>query len=433
MNKSSTKVILSRLKELHPKSIDLTLDRIHSLLDRLDNPHLKLPPIIHIAGTNGKGSVLAMLSEVLIQSSYSHHAYISPHLVDFNERIILAGEAINEDFLFEILHECERANGDSPITFFEITTAAAFLAFSRIEADVLLLEVGLGGRLDATNVVIPELSIITNISIDHQQFLGETIEEITREKSGILKPRCPAIISKQEEKSRHIIEKIANEVGSPLHMWGRDFEVKSKSCGIYFRNDTLCEIFPNPSLVGEHQIENAGLVIAASNLLSKSLFKKINSESIGKGLKHSVWPGRLQKIDTKSIPRGWELWIDGGHNIKAAKVLSLQLKKWKAQPLHLIVGMINTKDVGGFLQYLEGYCKSITALKIPNEDASLSPESILSFLGKSNADVYTGKGIDDSISIIRQKYPKIKSRILICGSLYLAGYILEHFDGKNSK
>jgi dihydrofolate synthase/folylpolyglutamate synthase len=416
--------ILTRLLSLHPKIIDLSLGRMHRILARLGNPERKLPPVIHIAGTNGKGSTLAFLRAIMEAAGLRVHAYTSPHLVKFHERIRLAGELIGEDHLSALLEECEIANDREPITFFEITTAAAFLAFSRRPADYLLLEVGLGGRLDATNVIEnPKACCITSIGLDHQQYLGETIELIAREKAGILKRGVPAILGPMPPEARAAIETVAGEVKALLAIAGQDWDCYMQHGRVVFQDHAGLLDLPRPSLPGPHQISNAGNAIALLRAISDS---RISDDHVALGLRSAEWPARLQHLKggalSSQLPEGFELWLDGGHNADAGVILAIALKAMPAKPLILIWGMLNTKDHGSFIHPLIPLSEQIFTITIPDEPNAV-PAPLLA---------ETVKALDCAATVaesfqkaIRQaSLLKPAARILICGSLYLAGHVL---------
>ncbi|MGH7092130.1 MAG: bifunctional folylpolyglutamate synthase/dihydrofolate synthase, partial [Stellaceae bacterium] len=338
--------VLDRLTRLHPKKIDLSLGRIETLLAALGGPHLGLPPVIHVAGTKGKGSTVAILRACLEAAGYRVHAYISPHLVRFHERIRLAGTLIEEDALIALLEECERANGEAPITFFEITTAAAFLAFARTPADIALIEVGVGGRLDATNVVPrPAVAAITPVSIDHVAFLGDTLAAIAGEKAGILKPGVTGIVAPQPLEAESVIAARAAAIGAPLYRAGREWRCAASDHGMRYEGMRWRLDLPPPSLLGAHQILNAGTALACLERLDGF---SIRPAALATGLRHIDWPARLQLLQcgplVDLLPPGGELWLDGGHNPAAGEVLGPVLAGWRERPVDLVVGMLNTKD-----------------------------------------------------------------------------------------
>ena len=397
------------------------------LLDKLENPHQKIPPAIHIAGTNGKGSTLSFIKAGLEASGKTVHTYTSPHLVKFNERINLNGEKIQESLLFSYLELCEKLNQQNNITFFEITTCAAFLAFSKHDSDYTLLEVGLGGRLDATNVINrPIVSVITPISIDHQQFLGESILDIASEKAGILKPKVPAVIGKQDKKVLDKIYSIAADLGTTLSVFGRDWSSrKFKDHMIYEDSEGIVEL-PTPILKGNHQFENAGIAVNVLKTLNYDI--KIFETS----LRHVLWPARLQNLKSGPLIKKLEgqsyrtdLWIDGGHNEAAGRAISSFLKDPFDGVNHLIVGMISSKDVKTFLSEIAPLVDSIACLSIPGEAASLTGLQVAKVAKVLHENTFVADSIEQAIDkIIIQNKRNSNLRILFCGSLYLCGYIL---------
>jgi dihydrofolate synthase/folylpolyglutamate synthase len=377
--------VLDRLMGLHPKLIDLSLDRIERLLDRLGNPHHNLPPVVHVAGTNGKGSTIAFMRACLKAAGYRVHVYTSPHLARFNERIELAGETIADEVLVPILEECETANHEDPITFFEITTVAAFLAFSRHEADIVLLETGLGGRLDATNLITkPALTVITPISIDHQQFLGDTLAEIAAEKAGILKLGVTGVAAEQSAAAAKVIEQQAEAVGAPLLRGGIDFKFNAGADPFTVTVGGKKIVLPQPALPGSHQHQNAALAIAGLKQLKEFT------------------------IDDAALAQGLQT-----------------VQCWNDKPLYLVFGMLNSKDPVPFLTPLKSYTQNLCALAIPGEEASLSAaevNAIAKGIGFSATPVSSVAAALDHI-VEHETKP---SRILICGSLYLAGTVLKY-------
>lgn len=421
--------VLARLNRLHPKIIDLSLGRIERLLAALDHPERQLPPVVHVAGTNGKGSVLAMLRAMLEAAKQRVHVYTSPHLARFHERIRLAGELISEPDLLALLEDCERANGETPITFFEITTAAAFLAFARQPADILLLEVGLGGRLDATNVIErPELTIITPVSMDHMQYLGDSLEAIAYEKAGILKPDVPAIVGLQSPDALGVIERRAAEVGAPLIVQGRDFSVREEGDGMVFVMGDEQSPWPCPALPGPHQVENAGMALAAARALAAFL---PDESAIAQGLRRTSWGARLQHLQDgplpQLLPQGWELWLDGGHNAAAGTALARALANWPgnrdAKPLDLVYGMLNSKTAEAFLSPLAPLTRRLRAIEIPGEPNSLSPEAAADHARSCGFDAVPAADVRTALCDLIHAADR-PGRILICGSLYLAGAVL---------
>jgi dihydrofolate synthase/folylpolyglutamate synthase len=422
--KAGSDRVLDRLGELHPKKIDLSLGRIERLLAKLGDPHLRLPPVIHVAGTKGKGSTVATLRACLEAAGYSVHAYISPHLVRFHERIRLAGRLIAEDALIALLEECERANAGEPITFFEITSAAAFLAFSRNPADILLLEVGLGGRLDTTNVVRhPAVTAITPVSIDHVAFLGDTIAKIAFEKAGILKPGAPGVIAPQPDEAIPVIEARGAAVGAPLFRAGREWRFAATQDGMRYEGTRWRLDLPRPSLIGAHQILNAATAIACLENLDGF---DVSTEAIAAGVSHIDWPARLQHLSRGPliglVPADVELWLDGGHNPAAGEVLGPVVAGWQDRPLDLVVGMLNTKDAAGFLRPMAPYARSLSAVTIPGEDNPLPDTEIAAAARSVGIAAETAPSVENAVRKLAARGGA--GRILICGSLHLCGVVL---------
>lgn len=405
---------------LHPKVIDLTLDRVHRLLAALDHPERRIPPVIHIAGTNGKGSTQAMIRAGLEQAGLKVHAYTSPHLARFHERIRIAGDLISEPQLAALLDECVTANGSDPITFFEITTCAAFLAFSRTPADWTLLEVGLGGRLDATNVIeTPRLTIITPVSLDHQQYLGDTVTAIAGEKAGILKRLVPCVVGPQSEDGLAAIEARAARLGAPLLVYGQHWHAAEDRGRMIYQDDTGLLDLPLPNLPGPHQIQNAGAALAALRHLG------FDAQACEAAVTQAVWPARMQRLRqgplVDAAPQA-ELWLDGGHNPAGGEALAATLARMPKRPTHLICGMLNTKDIGGYLRPLARHADSLTAVSIPGEMNTLPAEETQAAALAAGLAATTADSVLDAVRRISASDPQ--ARILICGSLYLAGQVL---------
>jgi dihydrofolate synthase/folylpolyglutamate synthase len=416
--------VLERLGRLHPKLIDLSLGRIERLLAALGDPQDALPPVVHVAGTKGKGSTVATMRACLEAAGYRVHAYISPHLVRFHERIRLAGHLIDEERLIALLEECERANRDAPITFFEITTAAAFLAFARMPADIVLLEVGLGGRLDATNVVRPPaVTAITPVSLDHQAFLGDTVGAIAGEKAGILKPGVTAVIAPQSREAAAIIEARAEAVSAPLYRARHEWRCEIAGAGMRYEGESWRLDLPLPSLIGAHQIVNAGTAIACLERLSGF---DIPAEAVAAGLRHIDWPARLQLLRrgplVDAVPPDWELWLDGGHNPAAGEILGDVAAGWQDRPLYLVVGMMNTKDAAGFIAPLAKHARALWGVTIPGEKNALPAEAIAAAAGSVGLRAQTADSV--VAAILNIPVDDDNGRVLICGSLYFAGKVL---------
>ncbi|HYI71195.1 MAG TPA: folylpolyglutamate synthase/dihydrofolate synthase family protein [Skermanella sp.] len=422
--------VLDRLKHLHPKVIDLSLGRTFRMLEAIGSPHTKLPPVVHVAGTNGKGSTIAFLRAFLEAAGKRVHVYTSPHLVRFHERIRLSGELIDDDYLAEILEECEQANRGEPITYFEITTAAALLAFSRTPADVVLLETGLGGRLDSTNVIErPAVTALTRISYDHMQFLGETLTAIAGEKAGIMRPGVPSVVAPQSsaEVTAAFRERAA-AIGAPLFEAGEAWRSFAEGEGFRFESSSRTADLPLPALPGAHQIVNAGVALACLDHLPGIA---VSDEAVHKGLSEVRWPGRLQRLTrgplVDRLPPGWDLWLDGGHNDSAGEVLGAQAARWREAdglPLKLIFGMLATKEPKDFLRPLSGFASILRAVAIPGEEASLSPDDAASaarLVGIEDSEAV--ESVDAALDALIRHDPS-PTRVMICGSLYLAGAVL---------
>jgi dihydrofolate synthase/folylpolyglutamate synthase len=413
--------VLERLMTLHPKVIDLTLGRVERLLAALGHPERRLPPVIHVAGTNGKGSVVAMIRAGLETGGHRVHVYTSPHLARFHERIRLAGTLIDEDRLIALLERCEAVNGGAPITFFEITTAAAFVAMAETPADYTLLEVGLGGRLDATNVIDrPRLCAITPVALDHQQYLGETLPEIAGEKAGILKPGVPCVVGVQATEALAVIESRAEDVGAALRIANHDWQVWEEHGRMAFLDAAGLLDLPLPNLIGAHQVANAGIALAALRALGA------DEAACAAGVTRAEWPARLQRLRQGALVDAAgtaELWLDGGHNPAAGAALAEALTRLPPRPLHLVTGMLRTKDAAGFLRPLAPLARSLHAVTIPGEAATLAAdETVAAARAAGFADAVTAEDAAAAVAALAAAEPN--ARILICGSLYLAGQVL---------
>ena len=405
----------------HPKIMDLTLERMWRILAALDHPERRLPPVIHIAGTNGKGSTLAMIRAGLEGAGHVTHAYTSPHLARFHERIRLAGDLIDEDLLSDMLDRCLVANGTDAITYFEITTAAALLAFAETPADYTLLEVGLGGRLDATNVVdTPALCVITPVDMDHQQYLGDTLGRIAGEKAGIIKRGVPVIVGRQHDDGLAVIEAQAARLSAPLYAYGQHWHVWEEAGRLVFQDETGLLDLPKPTLLGAHQIENAGIALAALRVMGKG------EAACEAAMTRAVWPARMQRLRhgplVDSAPRA-EVWLDGGHNPHAARAIAALLAGMGARPTHLICGMLNTKDVTGFMAPLAAVAQSLHAVSIPGQSATLTASDTATAARAAGLPAHEADSVAAALATITAQDPE--ARILICGSLYLAGEILK--------
>lgn len=412
--------LLQRMMTLHPKIIDLTLDRVWQLLEALGHPEEKLPPVIHLAGTNGKGSTQAMIRAGIEAAGQTCHAYTSPHLARFHERIRLRGELISEQALTEVLDECVSANGGASITYFEITTCAAILAMSRVPADYVLLETGLGGRLDATNVVArPAATVITPISMDHEQYLGDTLARIAGEKAGIIKRGVPCVVGPQPDEALEVIEARAEALGAPLLAQGQHWHAWEERGRLVFQDENGLLDLPMPALPGAHQIENAGAALAVLRLLG------LGEAAFEGAMTQATWPARMQRLRqgplAEMAPEA-ELWLDGGHNPAAGKALAAHLSGLPERPTHLICGMLNTKDARGFLTPLAAVADSLTAVNIPGEANTLSAEDTARMAADSGHRALMAEDVGAALRAIVAETPE--ARVLICGSLYLAGSVL---------
>jgi dihydrofolate synthase/folylpolyglutamate synthase len=422
-------LILERMLALHPKKIDLSLGRLEALLARLGDPQLDLPPVIHVAGTNGKGSTVAFMRAVLEAAGRKVHVYTSPHLVRFHERIRLAGTLVDEARLTAALEDCERVNDGAPITLFEMTTAVAFKLFHDTPADVLLLEVGLGGRFDATNVIAkPALCVITPVSIDHPEFLGSTLAGIAFEKAGIIKPRVPVVVAAQEDEARAVIERQAEKLRAPVLIGAQDFSGREERGRLVYQDETGLLDLPLPRLAGRHQIQNAATAIAALRQFDSSL----PDAAFEAGMTRVDWPARLQRLASGPLvahaPGGAEVWLDGGHNVAGGRVLGEAMADLEAaapRPLVLICGTLATKDTVGFLSAFRGLARQVYAVPIPGEHAGRAPQEVAEAAAKAGLPAQCAASVAQALTLIAAQTWDRPPRILIAGSLYLAGQALE--------
>ena len=427
---SSVDSIVARLAALHPKRIDLSLERMWRILDALGHPERGLAPVIHVAGTTGKGSTIAFMRAILEAGGLRVHAYTSPHLVRFNERFRLGNGALaTDDELAAVLAECERVNAGAPITVFEITTAAGLLLFARHAADVLLMEVGLGGRLDATNVVErPLATVITPVSFDHAEFLGSSIGEIAAEKAGILKAGIAATVAAQPREALAAIERYAARIKAPIRVAGEDWTATEERGRLVYQDDAGLLDLPAPKLYGRHQFENAGVAIAA--LRSVDAFA-LAPAAFERGIAAAEWPARMQRLAqgalAKLVPAGAELWLDGGHNIDGGRAVAdalADLEERVPRPLILVVGMLSTKDCGGFLSNFAGLAQRIVAVPIPEQEKSMPADGIAEAARTVGIPAQSSTDIKSALAIICSYALAPPPRILITGSLYLAGAVL---------
>jgi dihydrofolate synthase/folylpolyglutamate synthase len=419
---------LSRLLDLHPKKIDLSLGRVERLLEALGRPDLALPPVIHVAGTNGKGSTLAFLRAMLEAAGARVHVYTSPHLLRFNERIRLAadggGKLVEDEALRETLELCERANGAKPITFFEITTAAAFHLFSKTPADWLLLETGLGGRFDATNVIrTPKASIVTSVSLDHTEFLGATIEKIAYEKAGIFKRGVPAIIGFQPDGARTVLVREARRVGAPLIVAEEDFHIFEENGRLVFEDGRALLDLPAPRLPGRHQHRNAAAAIAAL----RAVIPEFPTEAIEAGLIRAQWPARLQRLARGRVvelaPPGAEIWVDGGHNEDGGRVLAeamAEFEEKEPRPLALVCGAQTTKDIVAMLRHFVGLVREVVAVPVEGEHKCWPPQEVAAAARAQGMSAQAAESLEEALALLRKTPFSRAPRVLIAGSLYLA-------------
>jgi dihydrofolate synthase / folylpolyglutamate synthase len=425
---------VARLTALHPKLIDLTLDRMWRILAALDHPERRLPPVIHVAGTNGKGSTIAFMRAILEAAGLAVHIYTSPHLVRYNERFRLGrkgeGRLATDDELAEALHQCEEANAGAPITVFEITTAAGLLLFARNPADLLLLEVGLGGRLAATNVIErPLATVITPVSLDHAEHLGNSIGAIAYEKAGILKPGVPAIVAAQPREALMAIERQAARVKAPIKIAGEDWTATEERGRLVYQDDAGLLDLPAPRLYGRHQFENAGVAIAALRAIGAF---KLPPAAFESGIARADWPARMQRLAQGPLaalaPSGSELWLDGGHNADGGRAIAdalADLEERVSRPLVLVVGMLASKDCESFLRNFVGLVRFVVAVPIPGQDKSLAAETIAEVARAVGISAQAAADVASALSAIGRFDLEAPPRILITGSLYLAGEVLK--------
>ncbi|GBQ35541.1 bifunctional folylpolyglutamate synthase/dihydrofolate synthase [Komagataeibacter saccharivorans] len=420
--------ILERLNRLYPALIDLSLTRLETLLARLGHPERHLPPVVHVAGTNGKGSTCALMRAIAEAGGWRVHVLTSPHLVHVTERFRIAGEIVGESELTAVLEEIERVNDGAPITVFEVLTAAGFVLCARHPADLTIVEVGLGGRCDATNVLRqPAACAITAISMDHEAFLGDTLAAIAGEKAGIIKPGVPVATGRQPSEVMDVLISTARENAAPL--WRRDHEwsveATADGSGLLYRDARGTLDLPLPGLRGAHQIDNAGLALATLRASDLPL-----PQQAWGGIAHARWPARMQRLDGQlaaMLPTGWELWLDGGHNPGAGEVLAQVMDAWPDRPTHLVIGMKQTKDATGFLAPLLTRATSVQA--VAEKDQHLA-QPVADIIAASNGKATAGPTLREALASLTRTAPPDAppARVIICGSLYLAGVALQQ-DG----
>ena len=426
--------VIARLDALHPKRIDLTLERIQGLLERLGHPEQKLAPVIHVAGTNGKGSTIAYLRAVLQAAGLRVHTYTSPYLVRINESIRLgcaAGSSslVGDDELRGAFERCERANAGAPITFFEVKTAAAFCVFAQHPADVLLLEVGLGGRLDATNVIAPPLAaVLAPISMDHMEYLGDSLASIAAEKAAIIKRSVPVVCAEQPSAAMAVIETQARSMRAPLHAAGQQWHVSLERGRLVYQDDRGLLDLAAPKLFGRHQLDNAGLAIATLRAIEGF---KIGHAAFEAGVVNAEWPARMQRLSSGKLinlgPSGCEIWLDGAHNAEGGRVAAsalADLEERVSRPLVVIAGMMANKDAGAFFAYFAGLTRHIIAVPIPGHDKAMPPDRLVGAVRALGMRVEIAAGVEAALASIAQLAYEVPPRILITGSLYLAGHVL---------
>jgi dihydrofolate synthase/folylpolyglutamate synthase len=421
--------LIARLSVLHPKRIDLNLERMHRLLARLDHPERRLPPVVHVAGTNGKGSTIAYLRAILQAAGLRVHAFTSPYLVRINECFRLGDALVGDDELRAALEHCERANAGAPITFFEIETAVAFYLFAQHPADVVLLEVGLGGRLDSTNVIdAPLASVIAPVSMDHMEFLGETLTAIAAEKAGIIKRDVPAICAEQSPEVMAVIERHARRMHAPLLAAGQQWHVNVERGRLVYQDDRGLMDLAAPKLFGRHQFDNAGLAIAT--LRAQNLFR-IDNAAFEAGIVNAEWPARMQRLASGALvdqaPQASELWLDGGHNADGGRVIAAalgDLEERVSRPLVVIVGMMGNKDANAFLANFAGLTRHIIAVRIPDRDNAMPPDTLADAARHLGMRVETSASVEAALRSLARLAYEVPPRILITGSLYLAGHVL---------
>ena len=425
--------LIARLSSLHPKRIDLSLDRMHRLLEQLDHPERKLPPVIHVAGTNGKGSTIAYLRAILEAAGLRVHVFTSPYLVRLNEcfRIGRAGGGalVGDDELCATLEHCERANKGEPVTIFEIETAAALCLFARHPADIVLLEVGLGGRLDATNVIeAPLASVIAPVSMDHTEFLGNSLTSIAGEKAAIIKRNTPVVCAEQAVEAMAVIEAQANRMRAPMHASGQQWHVSVERGRLVYQDERGLMDLAAPKLFGRHQFDNAGLAIATLRALDRF---KIGIAAFETGIISAEWPARMQRLVSGTLvdqgPPGCEIWLDGGHNAEGGRVAAAalgDLEERVSRPLVVIVGMMANKDAGAFLANFAGLTRHIMAVQIPDRENAMPPERLADAARALGMRVENAASVEAALHALSRLAYEVPPRILITGSLYLAGHVL---------
>jgi dihydrofolate synthase/folylpolyglutamate synthase len=432
-NPSPLGELIARLSTLHPLHIDLSLERMQRLLERLDHPERKLPPVIHVAGTNGKGSTIAYLRAILEAAGLRVHTYTSPYLVRVNECFRLGraggGALVGDDELRAMLEHCEHANAGAPITIFEIETAAAFCLFAQHAADVVLLEVGLGGRLDATNVIdAPLATLISPVSTDHTEFLGDTLTAIAGEKAAIIKRNVPVVCAEQSPEAMAMIEQQAKRMQAPLYAAGQQWHVNVERGRLVYQDDRGLMDLAAPRLFGRHQFDNAGLAIAT--LRAQSAFR-VDAAAFEAGILSAEWPARMQRLAAGTLvelaPPGCEIWLDGGHNAEGGRVVAAalgDLEERVSRPLVVIVGMMGNKAADAFLANFAGLTRHIVAVQIPDREGAMPPDTLADAARALGMRVEIAGSVEAALRALSRLAYEVPPRILITGSLYLAGHVL---------
>jgi dihydrofolate synthase / folylpolyglutamate synthase len=421
--------IQERLLALHKRKIDLTLDRMLRLLKLLGHPERRMAPVIHVAGTNGKGSTVAYLRAILEAAGLKVHVFTSPHLVRINERYRIAGELVSDAELIEALEHCERLNGNEPITVFEMETAAAFHIFANHPADVVLLEVGLGGRGDSTNVVDkPLATVITPVAMDHMEMLGDTLAKIAAEKAGIIKRGVPLVSALQQPEAEAVIERRARDLHAPPHIGGQQWHVSVERGRLVFQDDRGLLDLPAPRLFGRHQFDNAGLAIATLRAIDSL---KIPVSAYESGITKAEWPARMQRLSSGALvalaPAQSEVWLDGGHNPHCAQAVAAalgDLEERVSRQLVVIVGMMGNKDAGAFLANFSGMTRHIIAVPIPGHENAYTASALADVARQFGMRIETAGSVAEALRGIARLAYETPPRILITGSLYLAGEVL---------
>jgi dihydrofolate synthase/folylpolyglutamate synthase len=425
--------LIARLSALHPRQIDLSLDRMHRLLAALDHPERRLPPVIHVAGTNGKGSTVAYLRAILEAAGLRVHVFTSPYLVRINECFRLGrnngGVLVDDDELRGTLEHCERANKGEPVTIFEIETAAAFCLFARHPADVVLLEVGLGGRLDSTNVIeAPLAAVIAPVSMDHTEFLGNSLTAIAGEKAAIIKRNAPVVCAEQAPDAMAVIEAQAKRMRASLHAAGQQWHVVVERGRLVYQDERGLLDLAAPKLFGRHQFDNAGLAIATLRAIDTF---KIGMPAFEAGIVNAEWPARMQRLVSGALvdrgPPGCEIWLDGGHNAEGGRVTAAalgDLEERVSRPLVVIAGMMANKDAGAFLANFAGLTRHIMAVPIPDRGSAMPPDRLADAARALGMRVENAASVEAALQTLSRLAYEVPPRILITGSLYLAGHVL---------